>query len=187
MTNETLLIAFVGLTGFALVVQAIVLLAFFFFAKKSYEKMRQDFEELRESALPFLNLSRETFTRIAPHIEPITTDFVTSIASMRAISADVADITAKVRAQVDGAQASTAEIVDKVKHQADRMDAMLTGMLDVIDRAGAFLQSAVGTPARQLAGVLNAAKAIVDSLRGPGSDTRRAAAANDNETNETFV
>lgn len=186
MNNETLLIVFVAMTGLALATQAAVLLAFFFFAKKSYDKMRHDFDELRESALPFLAASREALTRISPHIGPITTDIVSSVSSLRTISADVADITAKVRVQVNDAQATTTAIVGNVKRQAVRVDSMTTRALDSIDRAGSFLQNIFGSPARQLAGVLSATKAVVDSMRRSGPeirpDTRHAPATNDSET-----
>jgi len=182
MTNEMLLVVFVAMTGLALAVQAIVVVAFYFFAKNIYGQVRQDLGELRESAVPFLKTAKEILAQVMPQIEPVTTDVVKAAASMRAISADVADISAKVRTQVDGAQASTTEIVERARFQAARLDAIITATLDGFDRIGVFLQSAVGTPARQIAGILAAAKAIMESLRTPAPAASRAPAANDNET-----
>jgi uncharacterized protein YoxC len=182
MTNEILLTVFVAMTGIALMVQAIVVVSFCLFAKKNYDKMRQDLDDLRESAVPFLKASREALTTIAPHIEPMTTDVVKAAASFRAISVDVADITAKLRIQVDGAQASTTEILDRVRQQAARVDTMVTSALDVIDRLGILLQSAMNSPARRVFGMFAAGKAIMDSLRGPKPVAHTVPAANDNET-----
>ena len=182
MNNEILLIVFVALTGGALLIQAIVAVAFFFFVKKSYDKARQDFEEIRASAMPLLASSKEALAKIAPQIEPVTADLVKAAATMRAISADVADITAKVRVQVDAAQGSADDVMERVRQQTARIDSMVTGALDVIDRFGVLLQNAVGTPARQLAGVLSAARAIVDSFRTPAPAARPESAVNESET-----
>src|SRR5579863_4624494 len=101
--HETILIVFVAMTAVALMVQAIVLLAFFLAARKSYDKMRLEFEELRESAMPLMNASRDVLAqfgphlaRIAPHIEPITADLVKTAANVRVISTDAAEILSKV-------------------------------------------------------------------------------------------
>jgi uncharacterized protein YoxC len=182
MNNETILIAFVALTAVALLVQAIVLVAIFLAGKKAVEKLRQDFDELRVSAVPLFTSTREILTRIGPKIEPAAADVVVAAANLRTISSDVADITTKVRGQVDGIQASTTEVVDRFRHQAARVDSMVTGALDVADRLGGVLETAVGTPTRQLAGILAAVKAIVGSLRTNGSAARRTRTANDSET-----
>jgi hypothetical protein len=182
MTIETILVAFVALTAFALLVQAFVMVAILFSAKKAVDKLRVDFEELRESALPFFNASRDALARIAPKIEPITADLVKAAENARVISGDLAVVTTKVRGQVEGIQESTTEIVDKFRVQAVRADALLTRALDIADRAGAMLQSAIGVPARQLAAILAAAKAVIESLRGHETAQPAAHTSNDNET-----
>lgn len=182
MNTETILVAFVALTGFALLVQAIVLVAIFLSAKKAADKLRQDFDELRQSAAPFITAAREVLTRVGPKIGPVTDDFVKAAANMRTISGDVAEITTKVRGQVEGIQSSTTEVVDRFNKQAVRVDGMVTRTLDAADRVGIFLQTAVGGPARQLAGILAAGKAILESLRTNEPASRRAPTTNDHET-----
>jgi len=182
MTTETTLIAFVALTALALLVQAIILLAIFLSARKSLNKLRQDFDDLRESALPFLNTTRDVLTRVAPKIEPVAEDVVKAASSMRAISSDLAELTAKLRVQMDGVQTSVAEIADRAKLQAARLDGILTRLLDLADHAGDFLQKTVAVPARQLAGILAAAKATLESLRTYEPAARRSPANNDDES-----
>lgn len=183
MNTQTILVAFVALTGFALVVQAAILLAVFLAAKKAAEKLRQDFDELRESALPFLQASRDALSRVAPKIEPITADIMKAAANVNAISSDLAQITSKVRGQVDTVQESTADLVERVKHQATRVDSMVTTTLDAADKVGGFLQQTVSGPARQLSAILAAAKAVIESLRNSdAASSRRAHTTNDHET-----
>lgn len=182
MSNESILIAFVALTGFALLVQAIVLVAIFLTGKKALEKLRKDFEDLRQSAVPLFTATRDVLAKIAPKIEPITSDVVHTTASLRAVSSDLAGITAKVRTQVEGVESSTSDVLERFRRQAVRVDSMVTQTLDAADRAGAFLQTTVSVPARQLTGILAAAKAILESLRGREPAPRRAQPANDHET-----
>jgi methyl-accepting chemotaxis protein len=180
--TQTILVAFVALTGIALVAQAAIMLTMLLAAKKTFERLRQDFDELRENAMPFFTASRDALTRIAPKIEPITNDLVKATANASSIAADLAQITTKVRAEVESAQVSTAEITERVKHQAARIDSMVTSSLDAADRAGEFIQTLVSVPARQLAGILAAARAMIESLSSRGAAPGSAHTSNDHET-----
>jgi hypothetical protein len=55
--------------------------------------------------------------------------------------------------------------VDRVRRQTNRLDKMFTGVLDSVDKAGAFVADAVSKPVRQISGLLASLKAIVESLR----------------------
>src|ERR1700739_5149095 len=75
MNNETtLLVIFVGITGFALVVQAIVMLVAFMTMRKTIISLHEDVKELRTTAMPILERSRETLDRVAPKIESVADD-----------------------------------------------------------------------------------------------------------------
>ena len=165
MNNETLLIAFVGLTALALLVQATILVAIFFAAKKTIGKLLQDSEEYRDTLLPFLTASRDILTKVGPKIEPIAEDVVKTVASVRVISGDVADFTVKMRGQVANVETTTADVLDKVKVQTARIDGMVTQTLDAADRMGGYIEQTVSAPVRKVSGILAAAKAIVESLR----------------------
>ena len=61
MNNETrLLVIFVGLIAFALLMQAIVMLVAFLVMRKKVKSLQEDVQELRTTAIPILNKSRET-------------------------------------------------------------------------------------------------------------------------------
>jgi methyl-accepting chemotaxis protein len=180
-STETLLTVFVGLTALALLVQAVILVAVVLAAKKAFDSLRGEFEELRESAVPVLKISRDLFERMGPNIGPMASDFVKTAANLKTISSDMATVSTKLRAQVEDVQTSAAEMVDHLKLQAERVEKMINEALDAVERLSAFLQSAVSVPAKQVAGVLAAAKAIMGSFRS-FEPARRAQPANDHES-----
>jgi methyl-accepting chemotaxis protein len=180
--NETILTVFVALTAVALLAQAGILLAALLIGRKIVLSLREDIEELRNSAMPFIKDTRQLFDRFAPEIEPILKEMVTAAPNLKAISADVAALTKKARTQADGIETSAVEALERIKHQASRLDSAVTRALDDADRVLGFVHTAVSAPARQVAGVLAAARAIVESFRRPEVAARRAQPTNDHES-----
>jgi methyl-accepting chemotaxis protein len=166
--NDTVLTAFVALTGVALLVQAILLLALFVSMSKAVRSLKEQVEELRSSAMPVVGNLQRILERVAPHVEPVSADIASITSSLKTASGNLAEITGELRAQAADVQVSAAEVVERVRAQAFRVDTMITTVLDSADRAGAMMQSAVSIPARQLSGVLAALKAVVESLRNSG-------------------
>jgi methyl-accepting chemotaxis protein len=181
-TEATILMVFVALTAIALLVQAIILVAVFFAGKKAFDSLRGEFEELRTSALPVLNISRQFFERLGPDIGPVTSDVIKTAANLKTITSDMAELTTKVRTQVEDVQTSANEALERIKQQAARVDIMVTNLLDAADRVTGFLENAVSVPVRQFAGVLAAVKAIVETLRHAEPPTRRVQPNNDHES-----
>ncbi len=58
---------------------------------------------------------------------------------------------------------------------------MFTGVLDGVDRAGAYVADAVSKPVRQISGLLASLKAIVESLRNSSSAHRETHVPNDKD------
>jgi hypothetical protein len=78
---------------------------------------------------------------------------------------DAAEVTRKMRAQAEDAEAAVEDILDRVRKQSSRVDGMLTGTLDAVEKASVFVSETVTKPVRQLSGLLAALKAIIESLR----------------------
>jgi uncharacterized protein YoxC len=174
--TETILTIFVTLAGIAMLVQAIILLALFLVLRKATKSMNETIAELRDSVVPVLHTSRDILDRIAPKVEPLASDLVRTAGHIKTASANLAEISDKLRAQTAEVQVSAAEVVERVRRQTGRIDGMVTGVLDAADRAGNLLQTAVSVPARQLSGALAALKAIIESLRAsdhPADPDRR--------------
>jgi methyl-accepting chemotaxis protein len=150
---QTAQLIFAGVAALALLLQALVLLAIFFGVRKAVSTLREDFDDLRSSVMPFVKDAHEVFTRVAPKIEETT--------------ADVAELTHSLRVQSEDLKVATAEIIEKARRQAGRIDSMTTSVLDAADRAGTFVSDAVSKPMRQISGILASVKAVVETLRAP--------------------
>lgn len=158
---QTAQLIFSGVAALALLLQALVLLAIFFGIRKAIGTLREDFEDLRTSVMPFVKEAHEVFTRVAPKIEQTTND--------------MAVLTQSLRTQTDDLKVASADIIEKARRQAERIDTMATSVLDAADRAGTFVNEAVSKPVRQLSGILASIRAIVDTLRAPEPQARRRA------------
>jgi len=159
------LIAFVALTGIALLAQAAILLAIFLGARKALETLHREFQETRDSVAPILAAAKTISEKIGPRIEPLANDIGKTASNATAISSDLASIAKRMREEAENVQASTNAIVGRVMHQAVRVDGMVTGALNAVDRVGGFVDEALGVPARQAVGLLAAVRAIIESLR----------------------
>jgi hypothetical protein len=170
---QTILLAFAVITGLALLLQTIMLLAITLAVRKTASSLRVQVESLRAALMPVLYDSRDMLAntqallvsgqeffadaqgllqRVSPKIEA-TTD-------------ELAEIAHGLRVQAEGVQSTAMEIVEKVRKQSSRVDDMCTSLLDGVDRAGDFVAKAVTMPVRQISSLLGSFKAIIESLRG---------------------
>lgn len=157
MNNETLLVAFVGLTGFAMLVQAIVMLVAFLTMRKTIVSLQSDVQEMRTSVMPILVRSKETIDKIAPKIE--------------SIASDMADLAQRAREQGVEVQATATDIMERIHRQTSRVDAMFTGLVDSVEYASNVVADTVTRPMRQISALLASAKAFLSVLatgRRPG-------------------
>jgi methyl-accepting chemotaxis protein len=151
MNNETrLLVIFVGLTAFALLVQAIVMLVAFLVMRKTVKSLQVDVQELRTTAMPILTKSRETLENVAPRIE--------------SVAANVADIAHVLKRQSVEFQAVAGDILERVHRQTSRVDDMFTNMADSVEHASNVVVTSVGRPVRQLSAIMAGAKAFLSVL-----------------------
>lgn len=166
-TQTTLLIVFVAVTGLAVLLQASVLLGMFIAMRKSLKLVQENVDELRTKVLPVVTAAGDFFTRVGPKLESMATDMSAMMHDLREQGAEL--------------QESAGVILEKVERQSSRIDAMITGFLDSVDRAGAFVSDVVGAPIRQLGALASAAKAMFSALtsRAPEPVTTHVAADKD--------
>jgi uncharacterized protein YoxC len=162
MNHETIELACIALGALALLIQSIVLLAIFLGMGKATKKMQEEIEDIRSSVMPVVKDTKELvenaralFIRLSPKVESTVTD--------------VAELTRSFRAQAADVEVSIEEILGKARKQAGRIDSMVSGTLDAVDNAAAFVTETVSKPVRQLSGVLAGIKAAVESLSAPNS------------------
>jgi len=152
VNNETFwLMIFVACTGAAVLLQAFVLLAMLFTARKALKIAQDQIESLRTDVFPLIKDTKELLTRVGPKIELVATD--------------VAVLVSKVREQSAKVEVSAGELLDRVYKQTSRVDSMLTRTLDTVDRAGAVVAEVISVPLRQFAGFAAFARAAIGTFR----------------------
>jgi methyl-accepting chemotaxis protein len=157
--TQVILLVIAGLVAVALLLQAFALLAMFFGLRKAAGALREQFEDIRTSVVPFCKDARTVFVRVAPQIEQT--------------ASDLAAVTHALRTEADDVKLVATEIIQSTRRQAERLDGMATTVLDAADRAVAFTSETVVKPMRQITGVLAAIKAVVDVLRSPNGTRPR--------------
>ncbi len=180
LDNQTILLAFAIVTGLAVLLQAIILLAIFVTMRKAVGSIREEAESLRSSLMPVLldaqdvvASSRDTLAR-AQELIVSSQAFLANAQGLlnrvspriEATTDDLAEIAHGLRTQTAQMQSSAMEVLERVRRQSDRVDGMITGLLDTVDRAGGFVTEVVSKPVRQISSILRVAKAVVESLRG---------------------
>ena len=154
----------------AVLIQTIILIGFVVGIGKTANSIKVEIDDIRSSVLPALKNAAELFVRISPKVESTVTD--------------VSELTRLARTQAAEVEGSFEQILQSLRTQTVRIDAMLTGTLDAVDKAAAFATNAVSKPVRQISGVLASIKAIVESLTSNGAPPRP---AEPNEDKDMFV
>lgn len=192
--TETLLIIFIAITGFAVLLQACVLLGLFLTVRKAVKSANEQADEYRSKLMPIIDNSSHLLnsgTQLIGSVKDLVSAAQTLVSDIQAPAqaaiSEMESMTRDIHAQALQLQASVDEIAQKARRQADRVDNMTTSFLNGLDRFGGFLNEAVQAPVRQFHGVVAAAKAVVDTLRSPAPSRPRPRPANVAEDKDLFV
>jgi DNA anti-recombination protein RmuC len=174
LDHETILLAFAVVTGLAMLLQTIMLLAITVALRKAANAVREEAENLRTSVMPVIYDTRDLVANTQIMLTSAQ-EFVSSAQGVlnrmgpkiEAATGDLAEIALGLRVQTAEIQTTAMEILNKVRKQGNRLDEMCTGLLDTVDRAGGFVANAVSAPVRQVSRILGTVKAVVESLSKP--------------------
>lgn len=148
--HETIELIFVAIAALALLTQTFILLAIFLAVKKGVGSLKGEVEEIRASVMPVMQKTRDIVERLSPAVEQGVTD--------------LASVARVLRAQAAAVDETIADVLDRVRNETSRIDAMFSGTLDAVDRAGAYVTEVVSKPVRQVSGILASIRAIIESL-----------------------
>lgn len=151
---ETLQVIGLVLVGVALLANVGLFIAIFVSMGKVAKMLKEELADLRQSVMPMIFDIRELVSSISPKIEA-TTD-------------DLSAILHGLRSQTSAFESVSTDVVTRFRRQAARLEELLSGLIATADRTGTAVADTVGRPIRQLAGLMASAKAVVDTLRGPG-------------------
>jgi uncharacterized protein YoxC len=149
--NETLTLIFVGATAIAVLLQAGILLALFIVVHRSVKAIRSEVEVLRTSAQPILDHTKDFVRGVTPKLDSMATDLAETARGLRTQSMEF--------------QSSASDLLERLHRQTGRVDTMVTGALDTVDRASTAVNDAVSVPLKHLSGVAAFAKAAIESFR----------------------
>lgn len=156
--HQTIQLVIIAVAGLAVVLQAFFMLGILLALMKAAKSMQEQVGEMRSSLLPLIAESREFLTRVGPEIEAATTDVAAIVHGVRMYGAEM--------------EATATDILEAVHAQTTRVDTMVTGVLNSVDRVGGFVNGVVNKPARQLFGIMASIKAVVETLRNSPSHPR---------------
>lgn len=151
--TETLLIVFVAFTGFAVFLQACVLLGILISLTRAAKSALTVTEDFRATVVPLIQSTRELIERATPQFLAATTNLL--------------ELTEGIRNETAELRGNLADILDRVHRQTVRLDSMLASGLDSIQHAAQAVETVVLRPTRIVNRVVRVANAMMDAYRYP--------------------
>ncbi len=161
---------FIALTGFAVLMQAGILLAMYLAMRKSGERIEALATEVKTKVLPSVEQAQELMTAMRPKLEVIVDN--------------LQDATSVVRSQINRVDSTVNDVVDRTRLQVIRADELMTRTLDRVEQTTDLVQKTVVSPVRQTlrnhAGDHRGSRILVCRARtkewsSPGRETSRTA------------
>ena len=169
--NPALLTVFIACVAVAIILQLVVLLAFYKAVTQSSLRMHETLARLEQKADPILTTTQLILEDAQPKISEITTN--------------LAEASAIVRAQVSLVADSTGEIMERARMQAARLDELVHSTLEKIENATDFLQNTVVRPVRRVHAIVQAVGAGLSFFKRGRSQRRVEDAGGEEE--EMFI
>ena len=171
--NQTLLAFFVVCAAVAIILQLVVLYAFYKAATQSSTRMHDTLARMEQKTDPVLTMAQAILEDAQPKISEITTNLAEATAIVRANVALVAD--------------GTTEIVERARLQAVRLDELVTSTLEKVEQTTDFLQHKVVAPVRRVRAIVQAVGAGLSFFKQMRSHSQRRPAEPGDEEEEMFI
>jgi len=150
--SNTYLAVFIGITAFAVLLQAGILLGMFFAVRKTGEKLEALAEEMKNKVLPTAELAHSMITELRPKIETVMDNVSVS--------------TTVFRTQMERIDATLTDIVDRTRLQVIRADEFVTGTMDKLEETREVVQRTVVSPVRYLSGIAHGLSVGLEAFFG---------------------
>ncbi|HVP65103.1 MAG TPA: hypothetical protein VMT82_09415 [candidate division Zixibacteria bacterium] len=138
--NSQLLSIFIAVTSIAVVLQVLILFAFYLSVRKVVERVTALSEKIEQDVIPGVVQVRELVSK--------NTDNVNSIVK------NVLEATIAVREQVERVSLTMNDVVDRTRLQVIRADEMVSRTFDRVEQTAESVQHTVLSPMRKLSAVL---------------------------------
>jgi len=149
--NDNLLIAFIAVTAFAVMLQALIMVALYLAVRKSAAKMEALTSEV-SSAMPTVGTVQSMLAELRPKLEVISTNFSES--------------STLVRNQLGRIDATLTDALDRTRLQVIRADELLNRTMDKVEETSEVVHKTVISPLRQVNGLMSAISTGVEVFLG---------------------
>ena len=150
--DDNLLRWFIFVTGFAVVLQALIMVALYLAVRKSAAKMEALATELTSKAVPTMETVQSLLVELRPKIE--------------VLSCNVAESSSMVRNQLGRIDATLTDALDRTRLQVIRADELLNRTMDKVEETSEVIHKTVLSPLRQVNGLMAAISTGVEVFLG---------------------
>ncbi len=149
--NDNLLIAFIAVTAFAVMLQALIMVALYLAVRKSAAKMEALTTEVN-SVMPTVGTVQSMLVELRPKLEVMSTNFSES--------------STLVRNQLGRIDATLTDALDRTRLQVIRADELLNRTMDKVEETSEVVHKTVISPLRQVNGLMSAISTGVEVFLG---------------------
>jgi len=150
--NDNLLIGFIAVTAFAVLLQALIMVALYLAVRKSTAKMEALATEVRSKVLPTMETVQNILVELRPKIDIMSTNFLES--------------STLVRNQLGRIDATLTDALDRTRLQVIRADELLNRTMDKVEETSEVVHKTVISPLRQVNGLMAAISTGVEVFLG---------------------
>ncbi len=150
--DDNLLKLFIAVTAFAVLLQALVMVALYLAVRKSTAKMEALATEVSAKALPTMDAIQNMLVELRPKIDVLTTN--------------VAESSTMVRNQLGRIDATLTDALDRTRLQVIRADELLNRTMDKVEETSEIVHKTVVSPLRQVNGLMAAISTGVEVFLG---------------------
>ena len=150
--DDNLLKIFIAVTAFAVLLQALVMVALYLAVRKSTAKMEAIATEVTGKALPTIETVQNLLIELRPKIEVLTTN--------------VSESSTVVRNQLARIDATLTDAIDRTRLQVIRADELLNRTMDKVEDTTEFVHKTVVSPLRHVNGLMAAISTGVEVFMG---------------------
>ena len=144
------LIAFIGVTAVAVMLQAGMLAGMYFSMRKTSAKVESLAEEVKTKVLPTAELAHSMMSESRPKIATVVDNVSVS--------------TTMLRTQMERVDATLTDIVDRTRLQVIRADEFVNSTMDKLEETREVVQKTVVSPVKQLSGLMHGVSAGFEAL-----------------------
>ena len=150
--DDNLLKLFIAVTAFAVLLQALVMVALYLAVRKSAAKMEALATEVTSKTLPTIETVQNLLVELRPKID--------------VISVNAAESSNLVRNQLARIDATLTDALDRTRLQVIRADELLNRTMDRVEETSDAVHKTVISPLRQVNGLMSAISTGVEVFLG---------------------